>query len=42
MPVIYKILSPIGKKKSPEHVRKVVEAKRRNRELKLEINLEGI
>jgi group I intron endonuclease len=33
--------SAIGKKKSLEHIRKVVEAKRRNRELKLEINLEN-
>jgi group I intron endonuclease len=33
--------SAIDKKKSPEHIRKVVEAKRRNRELKLEINLDS-
>lgn len=31
--------SALGKKKSPEHIKNVIEAKKRNRELKLEINL---
>jgi group I intron endonuclease len=33
--------SALGKKKSSEHVRKVVEAKRRNRQLRLEIDLDN-
>lgn len=33
--------SALGKKKSPEHIKNVIEAKRRNRQLKFEIDLEN-